>query len=455
MHYDNPNNKPGIYDTSGLTVHAVRHASSGLVETNQLIAGIGDGLLGQIPQGQKSYHMTITIPSAWINSPFIMPSMAPEQPWKHTALQDSVPCGAGCGTSSSIEVFAAGGHMHKLGRKMWVSLLDEASGTEDEFFCDANYDFDLQDTTYLQAPKTIPPGKGLVVHCVFDSSTRTVVTNGGEGTFDEMCLINLLYRGPPSANIWHPTTDYPNFGGLGAYPDYKTMAWHPGGAAPFTNAKPTWASYTGSAVTAINPQSSNGATKTCGPIPPPALPPAAPWSPSPPPPGGGGETVTVFEAVVDMTAAGDVSSFDESKKADLARRFANKAGVAESDVTVEVTSASVRINIRIRTASANAASSVASTLSTELADTAKASAFTGVSVTAVTTVVTHTIHVPAPSPPLKEPAKKQAEISDGAVVAIALISGLITMLSLAGVLYWLANAPPTQLPSEATPLYTK
>ena len=93
-----------------------------------------------------------------------------------------------------------------------------------------------------------------------------------------------------------------------------------------------------------------------------------------------------------------VSSYDEAKRADLARRFADGlAGVDVSDVTVEVTPAGVRLKVRIRTQGAAAAAGVASSLGANLADTAAASAFTGVTVTSAPTVGTQTVSEVVPA----------------------------------------------------------
>ena len=151
--------------------------------------------------------------------------------------------------------------------------------------------------------------------------------------------------------------------------------------------------------------------------PPPSLPPPSPpyppYSPpsppvpiSPPPPMPPGFTFReVHEAVTEVLAASDVSSYDEAKQLDLRVRFAEGAGVDVSSVSVTVSAASVLITVTIRTEDATAAASVAANLTTALASPAAAASFTNITVLATPTVATQTVRVviPAPSPPPAPP----------------------------------------------------
>eukprot|EP00966_Prymnesium_polylepis_P088217 2041718-Prymnesium_polylepis.1 len=85
---------------------------------------------------------------------------------------------------------------------------------------------------------------------------------------------------------------------------------------------------------------------------------------------------TVFHSVyVTMIAAGDVSNFDASMRAEVAAVFAQAANVSDSDVVVTVAAGSVIVSTKIRTASASAASALTSYLSTALATPTAATAF--------------------------------------------------------------------------------
>ena len=100
----------------------------------------------------------------------------------------------------------------------------------------------------------------------------------------------------------------------------------------------------------------------------------------------------VTKTVIEMTAAGDVSDYDEDVKADLAGKFAVLAGVDPAKVEVIITSASVIITVKIEVASASAASALTATLATTLSDASAASIFTGLTVTSapVLSVATET-----------------------------------------------------------------
>ena len=55
----------------------------------------------------------------------------------------------------------------------------------------------------------------------------------------------------------------------------------------------------------------------------------------------------MHEAVAEIIGAGTVSEYDEAKVADIKSRFAARAGVAASKVSVLVVPASVKITVRI------------------------------------------------------------------------------------------------------------
>ena len=109
---------------------------------------------------------------------------------------------------------------------------------------------------------------------------------------------------------------------------------------------------------------------------------------------------------VEVKAEGVPSDYDAAKKADLESKMATVAGVDADAVTVTVKEAtsrrrqlqagSVILSFVIVTADAEAATKVKNKVTTELADTTKASAALGVTVTEVPTV---TVRLACPLPP--------------------------------------------------------
>jgi len=59
--------------------------------------------------------------------------------------------------------------------------------------CDTRYDFDLQEVRNLPEYQTLYPSDTLKTHCVYDSTSRSSVTKGGDETNDEMCIGFFLY----------------------------------------------------------------------------------------------------------------------------------------------------------------------------------------------------------------------------------------------------------------------
>mmetsp|Transcript_45010 Transcript_45010/g.108852 ORF Transcript_45010/g.108852 Transcript_45010/m.108852 type:complete len:782 (-) Transcript_45010:681-3026(-) len=82
--------------------------------------------------------------------------------------------------------------------------------------CDTRYDFDLQETRPLAEPQVIYPSDILTTHCVYDSTSRTSVTVGGDATDDEMCIAFFLYY-PVQPNAKCMTTNVQNDVGDGQH----------------------------------------------------------------------------------------------------------------------------------------------------------------------------------------------------------------------------------------------
>jgi len=173
IHYDNPRGTTGIVDESGMRLHFVPAASAQLQEAHVVLAG---AILPrvQVPPGRASYHAAATISADMLGMPEGF---------------------------RGVEVFAGIHHMHQIGRKQWLNVIDaDTDALDAEMMCNTNYDFDLQEATYLPEPFLLRPGKKLVLDCIYDSTSRDWLTHGGDESNDEMCIIALMYTGPAAEN---------------------------------------------------------------------------------------------------------------------------------------------------------------------------------------------------------------------------------------------------------------
>ncbi len=97
---------------------------------------------------------------------------------------------------SDMRVYAAGGHMHLLGRSLTIDHVS-ASG-ESRILDIENWDFDNQARSWLDTPVEVARGDVLRVSCTHDASLRRSLPElaelpprhvvWGDGTADEMCL---------------------------------------------------------------------------------------------------------------------------------------------------------------------------------------------------------------------------------------------------------------------------
>jgi len=93
-------------------------------------------------------------------------------------------------------------HMHKLGQKGEVALLKPNSNPS-VLLNIQDWDFDWQQEYYLEKPHAFENDDLLKLSCTFDNSAKNQVcfngecpapkdVNWGEGTSDEMCVVNML-----------------------------------------------------------------------------------------------------------------------------------------------------------------------------------------------------------------------------------------------------------------------
>jgi len=89
-------------------------------------------------------------------------------------------------------VFAYINHAHLLGRKLWTSLERDGKFLHD-VGCDAAYSFDLQQILPFEKHVKLYSDDTLYANCVYDSTERTEITQGGDETTNEMCINFLVY----------------------------------------------------------------------------------------------------------------------------------------------------------------------------------------------------------------------------------------------------------------------
>jgi hypothetical protein len=98
--------------------------------------------------------------------------------------------------STVLNVFGVFHHMHELGRQIVMQRIRNGVVVE---VISPSLAYDYNDQKTIPFTTTISAGDRLVVHCIYNSQSRTVTTLGGEATDQEMCLTGLMYF--PSVGI--------------------------------------------------------------------------------------------------------------------------------------------------------------------------------------------------------------------------------------------------------------
>ena len=116
----------------------------------------------------------------------------------------------GVNPSEGLVLHSVFPHMHKLGKRMSVSVERQDGSVEPLVNIDA-WDFDWQEDYVLGEPVWLLPGDRLRLSCTWDNSAANQpVIQGerrepadvswGEGTYDEMCAASLLVQGIAGAD---------------------------------------------------------------------------------------------------------------------------------------------------------------------------------------------------------------------------------------------------------------
>lgn len=167
IHYDNPQRRAGLRDSSGVRLTLVDDGDAGGAYARAGFLWIGAALSKlRIPPGQRAHH---------VEARCAFPQLRAE---------------------TRVTAFASMLHAHTLARAVWTEVHRAHGGGHayaHDAGCSMAYDFDLQEMVPLPAPVSLGPSDTLVANCVYDSSARSDVTRGGDETADEMCLTFLLY----------------------------------------------------------------------------------------------------------------------------------------------------------------------------------------------------------------------------------------------------------------------
>ncbi|RVE55850.1 hypothetical protein OJAV_G00230240 [Oryzias javanicus] len=166
IHYNNPQQKAGIVDSSGLRLYytdQLRQHDVGILNTGMLpILPVQY----TIPPNASDFHSYGLCNTSYF-SQFVSP----------------VP---------NLQVFAVLLHTHLAGRKIRVGHF--RNGNQIDFLgLEENYNFEMQQTVNLGSIKTVMQGDEIIVECTYDTKDRTRPTKIGLSTYDEMCLAFLYY----------------------------------------------------------------------------------------------------------------------------------------------------------------------------------------------------------------------------------------------------------------------
>ncbi|MEQ2208431.1 hypothetical protein XENOCAPTIV_030165, partial [Xenoophorus captivus] len=172
IHYNNPQKKEGIKDSSGLRLHytdQLRQYDVGILTT------------GVFPVSKMQYGIP---PKATQFKSYGICNVS-----LFSQLVNPIP---------DLQVFSVLLHTHLAGRKVRVGHF--RNGNQIDFMgVSENYNFDMQEIVNLGSIKTIKPDDEIIVECTYNTADRTKTTLMGLSTTDEMCLAFLFYY--PAINI--------------------------------------------------------------------------------------------------------------------------------------------------------------------------------------------------------------------------------------------------------------
>jgi dopamine beta-monooxygenase len=175
IHYDNPDLRSSIVDSSGMRVfyqggggpddEPLRKYDAGILEI-----GLEYNPKNSIPPGLKEFYL-----HGFCFGQCTRAAFAP---------------------SNGITVFASQLHTHLTGRRVWTSLVRDGRVAQ-ILNSDNHYDQMFQEIRLLSEPMRVRPGDSLVHTCVYNTESRQNMTLGGYSIRDEMC-VNYMHYYPAS-----------------------------------------------------------------------------------------------------------------------------------------------------------------------------------------------------------------------------------------------------------------
>jgi hypothetical protein len=163
-HYSNPQSLEGLIDNSGFKIYTTNESRE--YEAGLFVLGLPPNENIQIPPNETDWHQLGTCPEEYTQ---LLEAFSPMK---------------------KLIVFATGLHAHYLGKQIWTAHY--RNGTFLGYLGKNEY-YSFNNQRFVDLQTEILPGDRLVTHCVWDSTGREVITTGGEGTEDEMCLNAILY----------------------------------------------------------------------------------------------------------------------------------------------------------------------------------------------------------------------------------------------------------------------
>lgn len=159
IHYDNPTQKSGIVDSSGVIMYYTSSLRKHNIGTFRLGTAIPD----------------INIPA--------------KSPAYQSTRRCDLPGGEG---GPGVTVFSSAVHMHKYGKQMW-SVLYRDGVYQDTLARNLAWDFNIQEFKPIEPTVNVQGGDAIVTTCVWDTSSSSTPVRGGDASEDEMCLAILFY----------------------------------------------------------------------------------------------------------------------------------------------------------------------------------------------------------------------------------------------------------------------
>jgi len=167
VHYDNPEMRADIVDSSGLRFYYT--------------PTLRENDIGVLWFGQQANANAIYLPPGLdtVNTGY---------------------CSAGCTEDffpeDGVTLFGSVLHAHTVGAS--INFRHIRGGVEQEpVEINENYDFNFQQLTVLEEPRTLLPGDEFMVECGYDTTNRDEMTYGGEGSLQEMCIVfAFVYPAP-------------------------------------------------------------------------------------------------------------------------------------------------------------------------------------------------------------------------------------------------------------------